>query len=401
MKKALSILLAIVMLMSFSVVSFAADSSKNGNLQFGEDGKFEILILADTQDGYPHRPDFINFLNQALDKTQPDLVIFLGDIVMSAVDGTDASYWKGYDELLNPLVERNIPFTLVFGNHDEETNPNSNKEEMLAKYQTYAGCLAYDADPALHGTATHNIEILSSDGSKTAYNLWMMDSGSYVFSEDGTEEYYDCVRADQIAWYEAESNALEEANGGLVPSMMFQHIIPAEVAKQVMITSSLPLGVGGKDLLDGTSLTYLPNMFGYQSGSVLEMPCPSLDCEGQWDSIVNRGDVQAVFFGHDHTNTFVADVDGVDAINVPGATYRSYQSFVDQGAMLVTLDESDLSTYKTELIRTADLALEEGSLLPEGDRSKAEYQFANVCKFLLEAVQKAIRFVGKTLFFWA
>ncbi len=393
MKKLLSILLAIVMLMSCATLAFAADS-KNGNLQFDENGQFEILLLADTQDGYPHKQDFLNFLNQALDKTQPDLVIFLGDIVMSAVDRTEASYWKGYDELLNPLVERNIPFTLVFGNHDEESNPNSNKEEMLAKYQTYAGCLAYDADPALHGTATHNLEILSSDGTKTAYNLWMMDSGAY------TDEGYDCVRADQIAWYEATSKALEEKNGGLVPSMMFQHIIPADVAKQVMITSDYALGVGGKDLLDGTSLTYLPNMFGYQSGTVLEMPCPSLDNEGQWDAIAERGDVKAVFFGHDHVNTFVANVKGVDAVNVPGATYRSYQSFVDQGAMLVTLDESDLSTYKTELIRTADLALEEGSLLPDGERSKAEYQFANICKFLIEAVQTALRFVGKTLFFW-
>ncbi len=399
MKKALSILLAIVMLMSCSVLAFAGNS-KNGNLQFDENGQFKFLIFADTQDGYPHEKDFINYYNQALDKVQPDLVIFLGDIVMSAKDGSEDGYWKGYDELLNPLVERNIPFTLVFGNHDEETNPNSNKEEMLAKYQTYAGCLAYDADPALHGTATHNLEILSSDGDKTAYALWLMDSGHYVIDENG-EEYYDCVRADQLRWYEAESEKLEAANGGKVPSMMFQHIIPREVAQEVMITSKYPLGIGGKDLLDGTSLTYLPNMFGYQSGSVVEMPCPSLDCEGQWESIVNRGDVKAVFFGHDHENTFVANIDGVDALNVPGSTYRSYHSIVNQGAMLITLDESDLSTYKAELIRTADLALEEGSLLPDGEYSKTAYMFANFANALLNGIQTVIRFIGKTLFFRA
>ncbi len=398
MKKALSILLAVVMLMSCSVLAFAGNS-KNGNLQFDENGQFKFLVFADTQDGYPHEKDFINYYNQALDKVQPDLVVFLGDIVMSAKDGSDAGYWKGYDELLTPLVERNIPFTLVFGNHDEETNPNSNKEEMLAKYQTYDGCLAYDADPALHGTATHNLEILSSDGAKTAYALWLMDSGHYVIDENG-EEYYDCVRADQLRWYEAESEKLEAANGGKVPSMMFQHIIPREVAEEVMITSKYSLGIGGKDLLNGNSLTYLPNMFGYQSGSVLEMPCPSLDCEGQWESIVNRGDVKAVFFGHDHKNTFVANIDGVDAINVPGSTYRSYHSIVNQGAMLVTLDESDLSTYKTELIRSADLALEEGSLLPDGEYSKADYMFANFAKALLDGIQTVIRFVGKILFFW-
>ncbi len=399
MKKLLSILLSVVMLMSCATMAFAADLSKNGNLQFDENGQFKILVLADTQDGYPHKQDFLNYLNQALDKAQPDLVVFLGDIIMSAVDGTEESYWKGYDELLSPLVERNIPFSLVFGNHDEEANPKSNKEEMLAKYQTYAGCLAYDADPALHGTATHNLEILSSDGSKTAYNLWFMDSGHYVDDGNGGH-YYDCVRADQIAWYEATSKALEEKNGETVPSLMFQHIIPADVAKQVMITSKYPLGVGGKDLLDGSSLTYLPNVLGYESGNVLEMPCPSLDNEGQWDSLVARGDVKAMFFGHDHTNSFVANVDGVYGINVPGVTYRSYQSYTEHGSMLVTLDENDLSTYKTEMLYSTDLALEDGSLLPDGERSKADYTFAKILRTILDTVVKVVRFVISTLLFW-
>lgn len=396
MKKILAVVLAVLMMLTLSSVSFAADSSKNGNLQFGEDGKFEILLLADPQDGYPLEKDYIAFLNQILDKTQPDLVIFLGDIVMGAE--TTEDYWKGYDELLNPLVERDIPFTLVFGNHDDQdSNKDTTKDEKFAKYMTYDNCLAYDADPALHGSGTHNLEILSSDGSKTAFNLWMMDSGDYV-----PEGGYDCVRADQIEWYETVSKELEAENGGKVPSLMFQHIVPAEVAKEVMFTVNSDLGaLGATNFRDGTSTTYLPNIFAFEEGWMFEPACPSRDCEGQWASLAERGDVQAVFFGHDHINTYVANVDGIDAVNVPGSTYSSYYNMISQGGMLITLDESDLSTYEREMIYSSDLALEEGSELPNGNHGKAYYQLANILRPLMNFVVKAMKVVLFPFFFWA
>ena len=395
MKKILAVLLAVVMMLSLSSVSFAAENSKNGNLQFGEDGKFDIMLVADPQDGFPIEEDFKNAFNQALDKAEPDLVIFLGDIVMGAE--TDEDYWKGYADLLQPLVDRDIPFTLVFGNHDDQdSNKNSTKDDKLAKYMEFDNCLAYDADPALHGSGTHNLEILSSDGTKTAFNLWMMDSGDY------TDEGYDCVRADQLAWYTETSEALEAANGGKVPSLMFQHIVPAEVAKQVMFTVKGDLGdLASTDFNDGTSATYLPNIFGFEEGWMFEQACPSRDCEGQWDAISERGDVLGVFFGHDHINTYVANVNGIDAVNVPGSTYNSYYDMLAQGFMVISLDENDLSTYERTMLYTSELALEEGSKLPEGNHNKAYYQFANFCRPLMNFLVKAMRVVLFPFFFWA
>lgn len=395
MKKILAVLLAVMMMLSLSSVSFAAENSKNGNLQFGEDGKFEILVLADPQDGYPLHDDYITFLNEALDKTQPDLVIFLGDIVMSAE--TSADYWLGYDQLLNPLVERDIPFTLVFGNHDDQdTHKESTKDEKFAKYMSYDNCVAYDADVALHGTGTHNLEILSSDGSKTAFNLWLMDSGDYI------EGGYDCVRADQLAWYTETSKQLEADNGGKVPSLMFQHIVPAEVAKEVMFTVNGNLGdLASTNFSDGTAATYLPNIFAFEDGWMFEQACPSPDCEGQWDAISERGDVQAIFFGHDHINCYVANINGIDAVNVPGSTFNSYYDMTMQGGMLLTLDENDLSTYEREMIYTSDLALEEGSELPNGEHNKAYYWFAGVLRDLMNFIVKAMKVILFPFFFWA
>ncbi|MBQ7043523.1 MAG: metallophosphoesterase [Clostridia bacterium] len=387
MKKVLAVLLAIMMMLTLSSVSFAAENSKNGNLQFDENDKFEIMLVADAQDGFPIEDDFKNAFNQALDKAQPDLVIFLGDIVMSAE--TDEEYWAGYGDLLNPLVDRDIPFTLVFGNHDDQdAHKGSTKDEKLAKYMSFENCLAYDADPALHGSGTHNLEILSSDGTKTAYNLWMMDSGDYI------EGGYDCVRADQLEWYEGVSKQLEADNGVKVPSLMFQHIVPAEVAKEVMFTVKGDLGaLGSTNFSDGTAATYLPNIWGFEEGWMFEQACPSPDCEGQWDAITERGDVQAVFFGHDHINTYVANINGIDAVNVPGSTYNSYYDMLAQGFMVVSLDENDLSTYKRTMLYTSDLALEEGSKLPDGNHGKAYYQFANIFRPVMNFIVKAMRVI--------
>lgn len=235
MKKVLSIFLAVVILISGVVF---ASAKSDTTLQFDENGHFKILVLADIQSGFPVGEALKAYIAEAIDASDPDLVVFLGDNIMSADDGTVESYWKGYDEVFPILESKGVPFTFVFGNHDDESAPTVTKEEMLEKYQSYDGCLAYDADPSLHGCATHNLPILSSDGNKVVYNLWFFDSGDYVDNEDGSRKGYDCVRADQIAWYEAESAKLKAANGGeVVPSLAFEHIIPQEATQAVMFSS--------------------------------------------------------------------------------------------------------------------------------------------------------------------
>lgn len=399
MKKVLAIILAVIMLVSGSAFAYAADST-TPTLQFNKDGKFKVLIFADIQDGYPFVEDLTVFMNEALDKTQPDFVVFLGDNVMGpkSEDHNIDEYLRGYDQALNPLVERGIPFSLVFGNHDDETMPNLTKEQMLEFYQRYNGCMAFDADPSLHGTATHNLEVLSSDGSHTAFNMWFMDSGDYVFDENGEKLHYDCVRKDQIKWYEQTSKALEQKNGAPVPSFMFQHIVPADVAQQVMVT--LPFHIGDLahyDMADGTAVTYLPNIFGFYAGMVGEGLCPSTENDGQWDAISQRGDVLACFFGHDHKNTYQANVKGVDAINVPGTTFRSYSSKIHQGCMLLTLDEKDLSTYEKEMIYTTSLALEKDSELPGLSRTKANYVFFEFLRIFLKVLLTPFKMIANVL----
>ena len=398
-KKILSVILAVLMMLTVSVPAFAANEAAapaGDALQFGDDGKFQILVLADVQDDNPVNEDTLQYIREALDTVKPDLVVFNGDNIT-----TDDK--AAYDQLMHPLVERGQKFTFVFGNHDVEDRSLTH-EDILEIFQSYEGCLAYDADPALHGCANHNLPILSSDGTKVAFNLWMFDSGDYIKNEDGSwyyDEYdsrvYDCVRKDQIEWYKNESKKLEEANGGKVPSIAFQHIITEEGVAAILPEIPSFLGILGRSFTNGNAYSFVPVFTRIKSGFIFEPPCPSTDNEGQWDAFVERGDVLGCVFGHDHVNSFIAEYNGVDVIMTPGITSESYNDPMLRGGRIITIDENDPWNYETEILHFHALALKEGSLIPEvTGQSLASFRLQ---EFLLGISEVALT-IGQILTFF-
>lgn len=389
-KKILSVILAALMLLTVSVSAFAAEGNApttGDTLQFDENGKFTMLVLADVQDVYPVNEDTLQYIREALDTVKPDLVIFDGDNIV-----TDDE--RAFESLLTPLVERGQKFTFVFGNHDMEDR-SFTKEYILEIFQSYEGCLAYDADPALHGCATHNLPVLSSDGSKVAFNLWMFDSGDYI--RELEDRPYDCVRADQIEWYKNVSKQLEAENGGKVPSMAFQHIITEEGVAALHPEMPSFLGDLGRAFTNGNAYSILPIFTRIKSGVIMEPPCPSIDNEGQWDAFVERGDVLGCVFGHDHVNTFIGEYDGVDAIMTPGITSHSYSNDTFRGGRIITIDEENPWEYETSVLYFHALALKEGSLLPEiTGTSIAEFRLHEFLAALSEVALK----IGQVLTFF-
>lgn len=370
MKKIISILLVVSMLFSLSVTVFAAGTEENV-LRFRKNGTFKILVLADVQDVYPIDDAMISFVNEALDYAKPDLVVFDGDNIVTE----DV---RAYEQLLYPLVSRNVPFTFVFGNHDVERE-NFTAEQQLAEYQKYPGCLAFDADPALHGCANHNLLIYSSKGNDIAFNLWMFDSGTSLHDENGEWLGYDWVRADQIEWYNNTRDAITEANGGkVVPAIAFQHIIPKEAVEVLFYESDISMGELTYNFNDGSVYSYIPKIETFD-GYIFEKSCPGNGSDGQWDAMKAGGDVLAVVVGHDHVNSFVADINGVDLVQTPGATYHSYYNKMLQGARIIELDEGDLDSYYTYELTSSFLATQSGSTITDTDsRSEASYTISNI-----------------------
>ncbi len=70
---------------------------------------------------------------------------------------------------------------------------------------------------------------------------------------------------------------------------------------------------------------------------------------GQFEAMKECGDVKAVVFGHDHLNSFKANIDGIDIIQTPCTSCRCYGSR-DRGVRLFTVYEngesgSEMLTY--------------------------------------------------------
>ena len=373
--KLLSIVLTVILIISCIPVFASAEGETQ--LQFGSDGKFKIMLFADIQDDDPIEETTLQMMHECLDKYKPDLVVYLGD---NGVAYTEKEY-STVKAITAPCVEKGVPYAIVFGNHDGEREVS--RERLLTYYQEF-GCLTTDADPDIYGCGNCNLPILSSDGKKTAFNLWLIDSGSS--NPDKEVGGYDYVHEDQIEWYKKTAEELKNANGGkVVPSILFQHIIMPEAYEAIY--PCLPFKMGKDYTIDGT--TYFPvPFFNRHAGIILEPCSPPFVNGGQWDAIVETGDVIATFHGHDHVNDFTATHEGIDIVNVPTVGCQAYSDAISRGAGLITLDEKDLSTYEYEMIYFFNMALEEDSeiLSKEGARSEAYYKFIRFFRKFLDGI---------------
>ncbi len=346
-KALLAVVLCAAMLLAAASPAFAAVDN-NDVLRFNKDGKFKIMQISDTQDIDIPREATIMFMEKALDAEKPDLVVFTGDQLAGGKIETAEGVYAGIKAIVQPVVDRGIPFTVVFGNHDSDDGCPVSRDEQFAYYQTFPGCLAYDAVPEMYGTGTHNLPIYASEGNETKFNLWMIDSNDYDRENGG----YDYVHQDQIDWYENTSKALEAKEGHLVPSIVFQHIIVPEVAELLVDSPFSGENALSKKINGENKLLMLKP--GKASGILLEFPCPSDTNSGQFASWKARGDVIAATFGHDHINTFVGNVDGIDLVMCPGVTFQSYGRYITRAVRIFELDENDPWSYDTHLYKYTD-----------------------------------------------
>ncbi len=348
MKRILS--LALVLVMVFSAFAVNASAAENGVLRFDENGEFKIMHICDCQDGYPANPEMLKFLDAVIKEYKPDLVILGGDNTVA-----ENNMENGIRELVSVFVENETYFTLVFGNHDYQQDLTD--DQQLIVYKKYGGkyCLAYDPQPELTGTATHALPVLGSDSLKTELMLYMFDSNDYV-TVDGVSEY-DCVHPDQIEWYKSVSRAAENLNGKKVPALAFQHIIVGEVYDVLFHESPIDMGVLSRKF-NGKTYSFLPRTENLEEGFLFEFPCPGYYNHGQFDAMVERGDVMGVFSGHDHTNSFITELDGIKIVNTPGATHGGYSTDFNRGVRMITVNENNPGTFETEVVSTRQFAVD-------------------------------------------
>lgn len=329
---------------------------KAGNLRFREDGTFRIMQIADTQDTQNTSKDTVAFISAALDEAKPDLVVFSGDQLKGygfSFSGGDIrkKVEKAITNLVKPMQDRNIPFTFVFGNHDDRAFSIS-KAEQFDIYKQSSCCIAERGDENLEGYANHYVPILSADGSKIAFAVYLVDSLSTKMNG-----ICGAVTKEQIAWYQGVREALCEENGGYVPSMVFQHIpVPEmwELLKEVP-KSTKPHAVGYRSY---AGKFYTINEDFLQKGNcdfLLETPATPPENGGEFEAMAEKGDVLAMFFGHDHNNSFVGKYKNMLLGYTQGCGFNVYGPGWNRGVRIVDLNENNPCEFSTHTLLYTDV----------------------------------------------
>lgn len=333
-----------------------APLGKTADLYFRADGKFRIMQIADTQDTQVTSKDTLAFLAAALDEAKPDLVVFTGDQfkgygVSFLFGAREANYKKAIDNLVAPLEQRGIPFTFVFGNHDDQAF-GIPKEKQLEMYRAHKNCLAVAGDESLSGLCNQYLNIRSHGGEKILFNLYLLDSLSTTLDGKCAS-----VSEEQIEWYRTVREYLKETEGDYVPSILFQHIpVPEmwDLLKEVP-KSQKPHAQGFREHygkfydIDGRFL---------QKGNcdfLLETPATPAENSGEFAAVSEKGDTLAMFFGHDHNNSFVGKHGNMLLGYTQGCGFNVYGPRLNRGVRLIDLDEQNPNTFSTYTLLYRDL----------------------------------------------
>lgn len=316
-------------------------------MEFKKDKKFKIMQITDMQEIPAVSPDTTALIEAAVEAEKPDLVVYTGD----QIKGYGVTYkGKGKElenavaatikKLLEPVTKRNIPFAVTFGNHDRQVGI-SNKDQFEHIYKSLPNCIGEQAE-GIDGGGTYCIPIKSSDGSgKDAFCLYLFDSGT-----DAKGGGYEPFDTKIIEWYKKARDKLKEKNGSYIPSIVFQHIPLCEyynVLKRV------------KKSHEGAIRAFRTHKNEYyvlgdtcRKGDMLCEP-PSIPNEntGEFDAISEKGDVMAVFVGHDHKNSFVGRYKNIDLGFTQSSGFNVYGNRTKRGVRIITLDENKPGEYET------------------------------------------------------
>ncbi len=390
-KTLLAIILCVLMLSSAFILAGAESSLTTQPLHFSKDGKFRILHVTDTHLHSDNVKNSVRLIALACDTEKPDLIALTGDI---ASQDTLEETEKYVDELMKVFESRKIPVAVTFGNHDSE-NGAYTREAVMALYNKYSCSVSIDDGDSLTGCGTYLVPLCSAGSDEVKFNIWVFDSGDY-----DDEGHYANTAEDQVEWYKEKSAEIEKQAGKKIYSLAFQHIIVPEIYDALEKTGSQGAFAYKRIYHENEFYRFSKDAKNY--GMLHEMPCPGYYNHGQFDAMAERGDVLAVFTGHDHTNAFGVKYKGIDIVNSLSTRYNGDAFSTQYGYRVIDLDEKSPDKYETRVVRWYDFVnskevkalagKDDSSLLSEiGFLGFFEKLFTDFCVFIVET------FTGRTV----
>ena len=299
------------------------------NIEKDPDRDFVILNLTDIQMGtgeFMLGFDHIRTMVTALvRKTQPDLITFTGDLSYGC--GT-AIY--GICSFLDSF---GIPWAPVYGNHDFE-NSGMSPETLAKVFRNYSNCifregpplLAVDKDSSTEAVGNYvvNITQKQNDGFKVVKSLVLFNSGTNGITDLQMQWYQDCM--DSVAPF---------GGGNPVTSAVFMHIPIKEYRSAAIAAYRNP----NASLIDSYSEDTWNDGYKSSFGAWHEGIASRQSTPEAAQILKSKGN-DLVVCGHQHTNCFCIDYDGMTYLFALKTGPACYYEEGMEGGTEITIDGS-------------------------------------------------------------
>lgn len=394
-------------------------SSWTAPLRFNDDGTFQLSIFEDLHfgenawDSWGPEQDVhsLQVINTVLDNESPDLVVLNGDLITGENTFLENSTLY-VDEIVGPLVARNLTWASTYGNHDNDVNistalvyarehlwPNARTASMVANASAgvsnyylpvYGSACAAAQDPTLTADEV-------ADRCVPALLLWFFDSrsGNYFqeldaagnkvprpgWVDQSVVDWFRSTQAALLARYGEASRrrrCADNATALILPSLAFVHIptyasllLQTETAAGYGVDPHREPGINDDyDLApqaqnwcaDGTYSTSCA--YGRQDGAFMQALAdaarPGTPAAGK---PVDQAGLVALFSGHDHGDTWCYRWgDQLPSMDFAGnglhlcfgqhSGYGGYGTWI-RGSRQVRVDEASLRAAAAQFVRPA------------------------------------------------
>ncbi|KAG5116687.1 hypothetical protein JHK84_042800 [Glycine max] len=259
------------------------------------------------------------FLKRIIRAENPDFVAFTGDNIFGSSSPDAAESLFG---AFGPAMESGLPWAAVLGNHDQESTMSREELMSLISLMDYSVSQINPLDDDLtnsskggmmtkiDGFGNYNLRVYGAPGSmvanSTVLNLFFLDSGDRAVYQG--IRTYGWIRESQLNWLRRVSQKFQgQKQDPLHPTDAISTTKPPALAFFHIPIPEIP------------QLFYNEIIGQFQEA----VACSRVN-SGVFQTFVSMGDVKAVFIGHDHTNDFCGNLDGIWFCYGGGFGYHGY-----------------------------------------------------------------------------
>lgn len=298
---------------------------------------FKILNLADIHFGNGvlsknQDAGVLSDVKNMINSTKPNLIILTGDNVFPQLISTGNNDNLGAYKVLAEFIESfQIPWTVIFGNYDNEIGTKHFSEDVCDYLESLKFCLFSRGN--VSGYGNHIINIRNTSGNLVS-SLFLFDS--HIYKGSTQISGYDTIHDDQVSWYEENLNKFKVNNNNFT-SFVYLHIPFTEYKEAWNLYRE-----------NSSEVEYC---FGWANERNEKISCPK-EKSSLFDKIVELKNTKGVFCGHNHLNDFSIKYKGVTLTynsTMDNKAYVKADNEIRGATVLENKDNNDFNIYHKKL----------------------------------------------------